>query len=106
MLPISNDGFFAKVRVLVKKVPSGKVTTYGRLAGYLGTKDARKVGWALHGNSDPATPCHRVVNKDGRVAPNYAFGGEGEQKRKLLEEGVVFLNKTRVDLSKSLWEPE
>lgn len=95
-----------KVRMLVRRIPKGKATTYGKLAGYLRTKDARMVGWALHGNMDSGTPCHRVVNKDGRVAPNYAFGGEREQKRRLLEEGVVFADGERVDLSKSLWEPE
>ena len=101
----SNGDFFADVGALVRKIPKGKVTTYGRLAALLGTKDARKVGWALHGNTDPKTPCHRVVNKNGRIAPNYAFGGDGEQRRKLIEEGVVFIDSARVDLSKSLWEP-
>lgn len=98
------DNFFEKVRGTVRKVPKGKVTTYGRLAAHLGTRDARKVGWALHGNTDSETPCHRVVNKDGRVAPNYAFGGGGEQKKRLLEEGVGFVDSIRVNLDKYLWD--
>ncbi|MFZ5932719.1 MAG: MGMT family protein [Patescibacteria group bacterium] len=96
-------GFFEKVYKVVKKVPRGKVTTYGEIARLLGTKDARKVGWALHSNSDPKTPCHRVVNKDGRLAPNFAFEGEEEQRRRLIGEGVTFRGG-RVDLKRHLWK--
>ena len=75
-----NNNFFEQVYDVIRKIPKGKVMTYGQVAAILGTKDARKVGWALHGNTDPKTPCHRVVNKDGRLAPGYAFGGPNEQK--------------------------
>lgn len=103
---LDNSGrqFFRRIRELVRKIPASKVTTYGRLAAMIGTRDARKVGWALHGNTDPKTPCHRVVNKDGRIAPNYAFGGEGEQRKRLIKEGILFIDENRVDLSKCLWE--
>lgn len=72
--------------------------TYSQIAKVLGTKDARKVGWALHANKDPNVPCHRVVNKEGRLSPGYAFGGSGEQKMKLDIEGVKFVDKMHVDL--------
>ena len=94
--------FFAKVYKIVEKIPVGKVATYGQVAESLGTKDARKVGWALHGNKDPEVPCHRVVNKNGRLAPGYAFGGPKEQKNRLLAEGVKFTNENHVDLTKAL----
>jgi methylated-DNA-protein-cysteine methyltransferase-like protein len=97
------DGLFERVYKAVRKIPKGKVTTYGEIARMLGTKDARKVGFALHANSDPKTPCHRVVNKDGRLAPNFAFDGPKEQKRRLLSEGVGFIGE-RVDLKRYLWE--
>ena len=77
--------------------------TYGQIAEILGTRDARRVGWALHGNTDPKIPCHRVVNKEGSVAKNYAFEGWEEQKRKLLAEGVKFKNEKCVDLEKCRW---
>jgi methylated-DNA-protein-cysteine methyltransferase related protein len=96
--------FFSNVYKLVKKIPEGKVMTYGQIAEIIGTKDARKVGWALHGNKDPEIPCHRVVNKDGAVAVNYAFGGEREQKMRLLSEGVKFKDKIHVDLGRFLWK--
>lgn len=92
--------FFDQVYDLTRKIPVGFVTTYGDLARALGTKDARRVGHALHANPDPSCPCHRVVTKDGRLAPNYAFGGSLEQYAKLQEEGVTFLDRDHVDLIK------
>ncbi len=72
--------------------------TYGQIAEVLGTRDARKVGWALHANPDGSkVPCHRVVNKDGRLAPGYAFGGPNEQRNRLLAEGVRFSDDQHVD---------
>ncbi|MDZ7586145.1 MAG: MGMT family protein [Patescibacteria group bacterium] len=94
-------GFFEKVYKLVRKVPAGKVVTYGQIAKALGTRDSRKAGWALHANSDgEKTPCHRVVNKVGRLAPNFAFGGEGEQRLRLEKEGLKFNKDGRVEMKK------
>jgi methylated-DNA-protein-cysteine methyltransferase-like protein len=97
--------FFERVYKLVKQIPPGKVATYGQIAEILGTRDARKVGFALHANRDPKVPCHRIVNKEGRLAPNYAFDGWREQKRKLFEEGIIFKDEMRVDLEKCRWKP-
>jgi O-6-methylguanine DNA methyltransferase len=56
--------FFNQVYELVRLIPEGKVTTYGDIAGALGTKDSRRVGHALHANKDgDETPCHRVVTR-------------------------------------------
>lgn len=94
-------GFFQEVYSLVQQIPPGYVTTYGDLARALGTRDARRVGHALHSNpSGVATPCHRVVTKDGKLSESYAFGGSLEQYAKLQTEGVTFLDRTHVDLSK------
>lgn len=100
---MKSGNFFEQVYVLVRKIPEGKVATYGEIAGALGTKDARRVGQALHANpSGDMAPCHRVVNKDGRLAPGYAFGGPNEQKNKLKSEGVVFKDEMHVDLEKCM----
>jgi methylated-DNA-protein-cysteine methyltransferase-like protein len=99
---MKKSNFFEQVYNIVKKIPAGKVMTYGQIAEILGTKDARKVGWALHGNRDPKIFCHRVVNKDGKVAENYAFDGWEEQKRRLLTEGITFIDEKHVDLTKHL----
>jgi methylated-DNA-protein-cysteine methyltransferase-like protein len=97
-------GFYQRIYDVVKKIPCGKVATYGQIAELLGTKDARKVGWALHVNHDPKVPCHRVVNREGRLAPNFAFNGWKEQKLRLLGEGVGFKSEMYVD-PKYFWAP-
>ncbi len=91
--------FFRQVYELVRQIPAGKVSTYGSIAKILGSRDARKVGWALHANSDNTrVPCHRVVKKDGRVSNGFAFGGSGAQRQLLEAEGVVFENgKVRLE---------
>lgn len=93
--------FFEQVYEVVKKIPKGKVMTYGGIAEAIGSKDARKVGWALHAlrhaQGKPIVPCHRIVNKDGRLAPGYAFGGPDEQKVRLIAEGIKFNEAGNVD---------
>lgn len=96
--------FFDQVYEIVRQIPKGRVSTYGDIARRIGTKDSRKIGYALHANPDPETPCHRVVNKDGGLAKSYAFGGWEKQKEKLLTEGVLFKNNNQVDLKKCLWQ--
>jgi len=104
---MKKGNFFERVYQIVRKIPEGKVMTYGQIAKIMGTKDARNVGWALHAlrhaQGEPIVPCHRVVNKDGRLAPGYAFGGPNEQKMRLKAEGVEFINEDNVDLERSLW---
>ena len=86
----------------LKTIPRGKVTTYGRIAAYLGNKRfARTVGNILHNNPDPSQyPCHRVLNSKGKVAENYAFGGAAAQRERLEKEGIVFEENGTVDLKK------
>ncbi|KKU46853.1 MAG: hypothetical protein UX62_C0005G0013 [Microgenomates group bacterium GW2011_GWA2_46_7] len=92
--------FFSQVYALTRQIPEGYVATYGDIARALGTRDARRVGHALHANPDPGfTPCHRVVTQDGRLAPHYAFGGSLEQYAKLKTEGVTFVNREHVNLT-------
>lgn len=93
--------FFDQVYKYISTIPVGKVMTYGQVAKALGTRDARRVGHALHANKNPLVPCHRVVMKDGSMAPGYAFGGPEIQKEKLLNERVVFINN-KADLIMSL----
>ena len=85
----------------VKRIPKGKVATYGKVAEMAGNKKmSRAVGNALHKNPDPENiPCFRVVNSKGELAPEFAFGGMGEQKKLLEAEGIEVKNN-KVDLSK------
>ena len=91
-----------KVYAYLKTIPKGKVTTYGRIAAYLGNRRyARTVGNILHDNPDPARyPCHRVVNSKGKVAEHYAFGGAAVHRKRLEDEGIVFESNGTVDLKK------
>lgn len=93
---------FEQIREQVKKIPKGKVSTYGEIAKYLQIKDTRKIGWALHQNKSIECPCHRVVNKEGNLAKGYAFGGEKIQKQILESEGVIFNKDGSVNLQKCL----
>lgn len=95
---------YDEVYKLVRQIPKGKVTTYGAIAKKLNISP-RVVGYILHLNPNgKETPCHRVVNRQGRVAPGYAFGGEGKQKELLEKEGVIFKDEKHVDLEKHLSE--
>jgi methylated-DNA-protein-cysteine methyltransferase-like protein len=108
---------FERVYKEVRKIPSGKVATYGQIANLIQNSNfkvqndssksritPRVVGFALHANRDPKVPCHRVVSKDGRIAKSYTFGGARWQKRKLQAEKVVFKSKMQVDLEVCQWE--
>lgn len=85
---------------MVKEIPAGKVSTYGEIARKLGNpRWSRQVGWALHANKSLGVPCHRVVNREGRVAKNFAFDGWEEQRRRLEGEGVKFADAMHVESS-------
>lgn len=98
--------FYDKVYEKVKCIPYGKVATYGQIATLCGSPRAsRAVGYALHANPDPSTiPCHRVVNRHGRLAAAYVFGGVDAQRNRLVSEGVVINSDNSVDLDKYLWK--
>ena len=91
---------FEKIYDVVKRIPSGKVATYGQVAAAAGNpRWSRVVGYALHSNPFPGEiPCHRVVRRDGRIAQSFAFGGEGVQKMLLEGEGVAFTDEVTVDM--------
>lgn len=93
---------FEKIYTVVKTIPKGKVATYGQVAALAGNpRWARVVGYALHNNPDTsAIPCHRVVNRVGKVADGFAFGGCEVQRRLLEAEGVVFNADGNIDLKK------
>ena len=81
---------FKEVYDAVKRIPRGKVATYGLIAALIGKpRAARQVGWALHVNPEPGViPCHRVVDRNGRLSPAFAFGGKNMQAKLLEAEGV------------------
>ncbi len=99
--------FNDKVFQVVRQIPAGYVTTYGDIARSIGEpRKSRFVGFALRNNPDPHEyPCHRVVFKDGSLAAGYIFGGPGEQRKRLVDEGVPFADDTHVDITRCRWVP-
>ncbi|MBT1172076.1 MGMT family protein [Bifidobacterium sp. MA2] len=108
--------FGERVYGVVRRIPRGRVATYGQVAALAGApRAARFVGFALHANPEPGViPCHRVVFRDGSMAPGFAFGGPERQRALLEAEGVVFVPPPdgepagaagwRVDLDRCRWE--
>ena len=98
---------FHKIYEQVKKIPEGKVATYSQIALMAGNpRWSRVVGYALHSNPEPGViPCHRVVNKDGKLSKAFAFGGENVQRDMLISEGVIFIDENTVDLKNCRYTP-
>lgn len=100
--------FFEKVYQVAKLIPYGKVTTYGAIAEYLGTKgSARMVGWAMNKSlSFPEEiPAHRVVNRNGMLSGKKYFGNPNIMQQLLENEGIKVINDKIVDLEKYFWNP-
>jgi len=102
------NSFRKKVYNMVARIPRGKVATYGQIAALCGNPlAARAVGWAMRNAPGfLGLPCHRVVSRDGSLAPHYAFGGEHIQRGMLMEEGIIFTEDGRIDMKRCLWIPE
>ena len=96
----AEQSVFERIYNVVKKIPEGRVATYGQVALAAGNpRWARVVGYALHCNPDPENiPCYRVVNREGRVSPAFVFGGMNVQIEMLKADGVRFLDETHVDM--------
>jgi O-6-methylguanine DNA methyltransferase len=97
--------FFNKVYDITKKIPYGKVTTYGHIAEACGIKSAaRTVGWALNG-CGPDIPAHRVVNRYGALTGKIHFGDPTLMEELLKSEGIEFDKNGCVKMEKHLWIP-
>ena len=96
-----SDSPTKRIYEAVKKIPQGKVATYGQVAALAGNPGmCRAVGNALHKNPDPEhVPCYRVVNSKGELSGEFAFGGVGQQAKLLQADGIE-VNNGRVDLQK------
>jgi methylated-DNA-protein-cysteine methyltransferase-like protein len=98
--------FYSQVYEIVAKIPKGKVATYGQIAEMLGRGPggARLVGWAMKAAPDDLhLPCHRVVNKKGELAPEYAFGSKDVQRQILVSEGITFNEDDCINMKEHLW---
>lgn len=102
----SKKDFFNKVYEITKRIPRGKVTTYGDIAEACGIRSAaRTVGWALN-VCGPDIPAHRVVNRYGALTGKIHFGDPNLMEELLRSEGVTFDENGCVRLDKHLWKPK
>ncbi len=99
--------FAERVYALVRCIPPGRVTTYGRIARAAGAaRSARMVGWLLHHSPpDVSAVAHRVVNRNGELTGGWAWGHPAVMRALLEDEGVTFVDEYQVDLEKHLWDP-
>ena len=104
----NQPSFPQRVFDVVRKVPRGRVTSYGAIARYLGAaRSARMVGWAMNQahNQFPPIPAHRVVNRAGLLTGRNHFAYP-EQMQELLErEGVEVRNYQVKDFNELFWDP-
>lgn len=93
---------------VVRRIPAGRVATYGQVAALAGMPGAaRQVGWALSAlDGDPDVPWQRVINAMGKISTRASPEIEGLQRSMLETEGVDFDPRGRVDLSRFAWRPE
>ena len=103
MATVLTEDFIYEVLSVVDEIPEGKVASYGQIARLIGRdQNARLVGKVLSMSDHyGAYPCHRVVNRAGRLAPHFF-----DQKRLLLEEHVAFKDDTHVDMRACQWDGE
>lgn len=100
--------FFEDVYAVVRQIPKGRVTSFGAIANYLGTRlSARMVGWAMNGahSSDLKVPAHRVVNRNGMLTGKAHFGAPTLMEELLRKEKIKVENDTVVDFEKLFWDP-
>ncbi|MCD4663952.1 MAG: MGMT family protein [Bacteroidales bacterium] len=102
------DSFFSRVYEVVILIPHGRVSSYGAIAAYLGTKgSARMVGWAMNASlsSQLPIPAHRVVNRNGVLTGKHHFGSPDIMRQLLENEGIIITNDKITDFDKHFWDP-
>jgi methylated-DNA-protein-cysteine methyltransferase-like protein len=105
---MKDDSFFEKVYSIVSLIPRGRVTSYGAIAAYLGTKgSARMVGWAMNASHTHViqVPAHRVVNRNGLLTGKHHFSGASVMQQLLENEGIEIVDDTVVRFDELFWDP-
>ncbi|NIN09958.1 MAG: methylated-DNA--[protein]-cysteine S-methyltransferase [Gemmatimonadales bacterium] len=104
---MARSATYARIYTIVKRIPRGRVATYGQVATLAGLPGhARQVGYALHALPDEtAVPWHRVINSRGEISRRTVAGWDVHQRVLLEAEGIRFDARGRVALSRYLWQP-
>jgi methylated-DNA-protein-cysteine methyltransferase-like protein len=107
VLKAKQPGRWERIYAVVRRIPRGRVATYGQVAGLAGLgRNARLVGYALHALPEfSAVPWQRVINARGEISLPPAGGGHLTQRLLLERDGVEFDARGRVDLNRFGWKP-
>lgn len=98
--------FFEKVYQITRKIPHGRVTSYGAIAKYLGAaKSARMVGYAMNSSAEKDVPAHRVVNRKGLLTGKHHFEGTNLMQQLLENEGIEVIENQIQNFDKVFWDP-
>ncbi len=103
------EDFYTRVYAIVRKIPKGRVSTYGDIADFVGTKGAaRTVGYAMNCSHrvTPFVPAHRVVNRNGILTGKHHFGSPNLMQQLLESEGIKIINDQIQDFEKVRWKPK
>ncbi len=102
-----DSSFFEQVYDVARQIPKGRVTSYGAIAAYLGTRmSARMVGWAMNGaHLMKDIPAHRVVNRNGMLSGKMHFTTPTRMEELLKKEKVKVVDDMIVDFEKKFWDP-
>lgn len=105
---VKEYSFFEDVYEVVRQIPKGRVTSYGAIANYLGTKlSARMVGWALSAGhyAKPKVPAQRVVNRNGMLSGKHHFGTPTLMEELLKREGIEVKEEIIINFKEKFWDP-
>lgn len=99
--------FYSDVYEVVKLIPKGRISTYGSIANFLGSKmSARMVGWAMNAaHSEPGVPAHRVVNRNGLLTGRQHFSTPDQMEKLLESEGIMIQDNQVMDFQNRFWDP-
>ncbi len=102
-----NKDFFQKVFEVVKLIPEGRVTSYGLIANYLGSKkSSRMVGWAMNASHKLLdVPAHRVVNRNGLLTGKMHFVPPSRMQELLEREGIIVIEDQIQNFKDLVWDP-
>lgn len=107
-MTMEDISFFEKVFEVARLIPYGRVTSYGAIAAYLGSKrSSRMVGWAMNSSHHSLLniPAHRVVNRNGMLTGKHHFGGRQIMEDLLKSEGIIIENDRIINFSEVFWDP-
>ncbi len=103
----TKENRFDDIYEVVRLIPTGRVSTYGAIANYLGHGGARLVGWAMNASqTQKDIPAHRLVNRNGILTGKHHFENPEEMQKLLENEGLTILKDQIIDFQKYFWNPE